>query len=237
MPHHSWYIDETIECLLKNITYCALKSTRLQVGVTWIHRQKEWNNWCRQYWMPCGPWPVNACLWQAKNVIIEGEIKPVEHPSKSSLARRFGVNRGPLCEAIGQLECHRLVECKSNLGAGVVPFLIQIWFTLSWSVKASILWPSEWPQLVWGSCSLTTLKTSVLSCQKRGTKVGKGIFSMPWWRWLSLSHFARMWEPALDWSFGYWSLLLFLASSTSSIDTPWSSRYCPSRALRNRWSA
>ena len=34
MPHHIWYIDETIECLLKNITYCTLKSTRLQVGVT-----------------------------------------------------------------------------------------------------------------------------------------------------------------------------------------------------------
>lgn len=34
MPHHIWYIDETIECLLKKITYCALKPTRLQVGVT-----------------------------------------------------------------------------------------------------------------------------------------------------------------------------------------------------------
>ena len=61
-----------------------------------------------------------------KNVIIQGEIKLVEHLSKSSLARRFGVNRGPLCEAIGQLECHRLVECKSNLGQGLIRFLIQI---------------------------------------------------------------------------------------------------------------
>lgn len=55
-----------------------------------------------------------------ERAIMEGEIKPGERLSESGLARRFGISRGPLREAIGQLEGRRLVERRSNLGARVV---------------------------------------------------------------------------------------------------------------------
>ncbi len=55
-----------------------------------------------------------------EKAIMEGEIKPGERLSESGLARRYGISRGPLREAIGQLEGRRLVERVSNLGARVV---------------------------------------------------------------------------------------------------------------------
>ncbi len=55
-----------------------------------------------------------------ERAIMEGEIKPGERLSESALARRYGISRGPLREAIGQLEGRRLVERKLNLGAQVV---------------------------------------------------------------------------------------------------------------------
>jgi DNA-binding GntR family transcriptional regulator len=55
-----------------------------------------------------------------ERAIMEGEIKPGDRLSESALARRYGISRGPLREAIGQLEGRRLVERKSNLGARVV---------------------------------------------------------------------------------------------------------------------
>lgn len=55
-----------------------------------------------------------------ENAIMQGEIKPGERLSESGLASRFGISRGPLREAIGQLEGRRLVERKYNLGARVV---------------------------------------------------------------------------------------------------------------------
>jgi DNA-binding GntR family transcriptional regulator len=55
-----------------------------------------------------------------EQAIMEGEIKPGERLTESSLARRFGISRGPLREAVGQLEGRRLVERISNQGARVV---------------------------------------------------------------------------------------------------------------------
>ncbi|RDC75235.1 GntR family transcriptional regulator [Rhodovulum sp. 12E13] len=55
-----------------------------------------------------------------ERAIMEGDLPPGERLSESGLARRFGISRGPLREAIGQLEGRGLVERVSNQGARVV---------------------------------------------------------------------------------------------------------------------
>jgi DNA-binding GntR family transcriptional regulator len=55
-----------------------------------------------------------------ETAIMEGELAPGERLSESGLARRFGISRGPLREAIGQLEGRKLVTRETNLGARVV---------------------------------------------------------------------------------------------------------------------
>lgn len=59
-------------------------------------------------------------LERLEKAIMEGELGPGERLSESSLARRFGISRGPLREAIGQLEGRKLVTRISNQGARVV---------------------------------------------------------------------------------------------------------------------
>ena len=62
----------------------------------------------------------SLALVQLEKAIMEGEISPGERLSESGLARRFGISRGPLREAIGQLEGRKLVTRVSNQGARVV---------------------------------------------------------------------------------------------------------------------
>jgi DNA-binding GntR family transcriptional regulator len=59
-------------------------------------------------------------LERLEKAIMEGELGPGERLSESGLARRFGISRGPLREAIGQLEGRKLVTRVSNQGARVV---------------------------------------------------------------------------------------------------------------------
>ena len=59
-------------------------------------------------------------LERLEKAIMEGELGPGERLSESGLARRFGISRGPLREAIGQLEGRKLVMRVSNQGARVV---------------------------------------------------------------------------------------------------------------------
>lgn len=59
-------------------------------------------------------------LERLERAILEGELGPGERLSESGLARRFGISRGPLREAIGQLEGRKLVTRVSNQGARVV---------------------------------------------------------------------------------------------------------------------
>lgn len=60
-----------------------------------------------------------------EKAIMEGDIKPGERLSESALARRYGISRGPLREAIGQLEGRRLVERVSHQGARVVSLSVE----------------------------------------------------------------------------------------------------------------
>lgn len=55
-----------------------------------------------------------------EQAIMAGELKPGERLSEVSLAKRFGISRGPLREAIGRLEGRNLVERVANQGARVV---------------------------------------------------------------------------------------------------------------------
>lgn len=55
-----------------------------------------------------------------EQAIMSGELKPGERLSEVTLARRFGISRGPLREAIGRLEGRNLVERQANQGARVV---------------------------------------------------------------------------------------------------------------------
>lgn len=62
----------------------------------------------------------SLALERLEKAIMEGELGPGERLSESGLARRFGISRGPLREAIGQLEGRKLVTRVSNHGARVV---------------------------------------------------------------------------------------------------------------------
>ena len=55
-----------------------------------------------------------------EQAIMNGELKSGERLSETTLARRFGISRGPLREAIGRLEGRKLVERVTNQGARVV---------------------------------------------------------------------------------------------------------------------
>jgi len=57
---------------------------------------------------------------ELKEAIVHGRIPPGGKISEPELARRYGVSRGPLREAIGRLEACGLVVRRPNLGARVV---------------------------------------------------------------------------------------------------------------------
>ncbi|MEJ2654256.1 MAG: GntR family transcriptional regulator [Acidihalobacter sp.] len=57
---------------------------------------------------------------QIRGAIERGDIAAASKISEPELARRFGVSRGPLREAIGRLEACGLVERRANVGARVV---------------------------------------------------------------------------------------------------------------------
>ena len=51
--------------------------------------------------------------------IVSGTLRPGQKISEPDLARRFGISRGPLREAIRRLEERQLVQCTPNAGARV----------------------------------------------------------------------------------------------------------------------
>lgn len=64
--------------------------------------------------------------------IVNGELAPDQRISEADLARRFGISRGPLREAIARLEGKKLVRRTTNLGARVVALrsesLIELYY-------------------------------------------------------------------------------------------------------------
>jgi len=60
-----------------------------------------------------------------RRAIVEGEMPQGSKISEPELARRYGVSRGSLREAIARLEACKLAERKPNLGARVVELRIE----------------------------------------------------------------------------------------------------------------
>jgi len=63
---------------------------------------------------------VERVLETMMTEIVDGTIAPGAKLSEPHLARRFGVSRGPLREAIRRLQERQLVVCTPNAGARVV---------------------------------------------------------------------------------------------------------------------
>lgn len=62
---------------------------------------------------------------QLRQAIVEGEIPANSKLSEQDLARRHGVSRGPLREALRRLAASDLVELRPNVGARVVALTAQ----------------------------------------------------------------------------------------------------------------
>jgi DNA-binding GntR family transcriptional regulator len=63
----------------------------------------------------------SAALDSVVDAIISGEFEPGERLSEADLARRLGISRGPLREALGRLE-GRLVTRVPRIGVHVIDF-------------------------------------------------------------------------------------------------------------------
>jgi DNA-binding GntR family transcriptional regulator len=75
---------------------------------------------------PCPVGTLTDRLFDAlQRAIVEGEMPQGSKISEPELARRHGVSRGSLREAIARLEACKLVERKPNLGARVVELSAQ----------------------------------------------------------------------------------------------------------------
>jgi len=57
---------------------------------------------------------------EIRRAIVEGDIPQGSKISEPELARRFGISRGPLREAMQRLESSNLVERRPNVGARVI---------------------------------------------------------------------------------------------------------------------
>jgi len=57
---------------------------------------------------------------EIRKAIVEGEIPQGSKISEPELARRFGISRGPLREAMRRLESSNLVQRRANVGARVI---------------------------------------------------------------------------------------------------------------------
>ncbi|MCD8223572.1 MAG: GntR family transcriptional regulator [Clostridiales bacterium] len=57
--------------------------------------------------------------------IVNQELKPGDHIVEAELANEFGISRGPIREALRQLENEGLIEYKRNVGCSVKQITIQ----------------------------------------------------------------------------------------------------------------
>ena len=62
---------------------------------------------------------------QIQSAIVEGDIPPGSKISEPAMARKFGISRGPLREALSRLEACNLIERTPNVGARVVSLTPQ----------------------------------------------------------------------------------------------------------------
>lgn len=68
---------------------------------------------------------VGAIASQIEAAIISGRLSPGEKLSEQALAKMLGVSRGPLREAIRQLEGRKLIIRTPNIGARVAELTVE----------------------------------------------------------------------------------------------------------------
>jgi DNA-binding GntR family transcriptional regulator len=68
---------------------------------------------------------ADQILAEIRNEIVEGRIPQGTKISEPELARRYGISRGPLREAMRQLEASNLIQRRANVGARVITLSTQ----------------------------------------------------------------------------------------------------------------
>lgn len=68
---------------------------------------------------------AEQALTALQNAIVQGELAPGTKLSEPDLARRYGVSRGPLREALRRLEARRLIQVAPRTGARVVSLTVE----------------------------------------------------------------------------------------------------------------
>lgn len=71
-----------------------------------------------------------------REAIVRGDLRPGMRLSEPELARRYGVSRGPLREALQRLEAQRLVEREPHVGARVAELTFERLIDLSHAREA-----------------------------------------------------------------------------------------------------
>lgn len=78
----------------------------------------------------------DSLFHQLQTAIIKGEMRAGSKISEPELARKFGVSRAPLREAIRRLEGQKLVERQAHVGARVVSLSLQELVEISYMREA-----------------------------------------------------------------------------------------------------
>ena len=76
--------------------------------------------------------------------IVEGQIPPGSKMSEPELARRYGISRGPLREALRRLESSSLVVRRANVGARVIDLPApNCWISIT-CARPWRVWRRDW---------------------------------------------------------------------------------------------
>ncbi|MCF7980629.1 MAG: GntR family transcriptional regulator [Pseudomonadales bacterium] len=78
----------------------------------------------------------DSLFCKLQTAIIKGELKAGSKISEPELARKFGVSRAPLREAISRLEGQKLVERRAHVGARVVSLSLKELVEISYMREA-----------------------------------------------------------------------------------------------------
>jgi DNA-binding GntR family transcriptional regulator len=72
-----------------------------------------------------GPTVAGRLLEQLQDAIVRGDLQPGAKLSEPELARRHGVSRGPLREALRHLEARKLLQWEPRVGARVTRLSLE----------------------------------------------------------------------------------------------------------------
>src|SRR5260221_12044829 len=88
---------------------------------------------------------VDRIVERLERAIMSGELAPGSKLSEQAVAKRFGVSRGPLREAIRRLEGRKLIERKPNFGPRIATLSEKNPLDIFGVREAPEGWPSRLP--------------------------------------------------------------------------------------------